>query len=40
MKALQQHLLEKPDEITVPVWITDPQMREQAYQIAVFAEKY
>ena len=40
VKALQLHLTEKPDEIVVPEWITDPQFREECYQVAVFAEKY
>ena len=31
IKALQQHLVEKQNEIIVPHWITDPTMREEAF---------
>jgi hypothetical protein len=33
-------LQEKPHEIVVPDYIEDPLMREEAYQMALFAEKY
>jgi hypothetical protein len=33
-------LQEKPHEVVVPDFIEDPLMKEEAYQMALFAEKY
>lgn len=40
IKALQVHLNEKVHEPVVPEFIMDPQLRQQYYQLLVFAEKY
>lgn len=40
IKALRQHLDEKPAELIVPEFIMDPQIRAEALQLLKFAEKY
>ena len=38
--ALRQHLQEKQKAIVLPHWITDPQIKEEARQMLIMAEKY
>ena len=40
IKALRTHLNEKPDEISVPKWIMDETIREEARQLLTYAQKY
>lgn len=40
IKALRQHLDEKPAELIIPEFIMDPQIRAEAMQLLKFAEKY
>lgn len=40
IKALQIHLREKKKEVHIPRWIQDPLLRQQYYQVMLFAEKY
>ena len=40
VKALQIHLREKSREPVVPEFVMDPLLRQQYYQMLVFAEKY
>ena len=40
VKALQTHLEEKPEEITIPDFILDENMREEAFQLLTYAAKY
>jgi len=40
VKALQAHLWERQSDITIPDWITSPEMRDEALQLLTFAEKY
>jgi hypothetical protein len=40
IQALQTHLWDKQNEITIPDFILDEQMREEATQLITYAEKY
>ena len=40
VKALRTHLNEKEPAITIPEWIMDPQIREEARQLLTYAQKY
>lgn len=40
IKALRQHLDEKPAELLIPEFIMDPLIRAEAMQLLKFAEKY
>ena len=40
IKALQTHLNEKHREMNIPTFIMDPNMREEARQLLVHADKY
>ena len=40
IKALRQHIDEKPAELIIPEFIMDPQIRAEALQLLKFAEKY
>ena len=40
IKALRQHLDDKPAEFIIPEFIMDPQIRAEAAQLLKFAEKY
>ena len=38
--ALQDHIQIRRNEVYVPEWVMDPQLRQEAYQLLTFAEKY
>ena len=38
--ALQDHIRIRRNEVYVPEWIMDPQLRQEAYQLLTFADKY
>lgn len=40
IKALQQYLNEKDNDIIIPEWIMDPAIRAEAEQLLKYAEKY
>ena len=40
IKALQQHLWEKPDEITMPSFMIGSEMEDEAIKLLSYAEKY
>jgi hypothetical protein len=40
VSALRVHLQERTRDIVLPHWITDPQLKAEATQLLIFAEKY
>lgn len=40
IKALREFLVEKRNEVKRQEWILDPVIREEAYQLAQYVEKY
>ena len=38
--ALNIHIRKRSDDVIIPEWIMDPQIRQEAYQLLTFANKY